>query len=161
METFYHGGAPGLKPGDLILPIAATGAETAVGLSTKSVKKAYRRDRVYLTPDFNFALFFAARYKSPNGQVYVVEPIGELEKDPHWSLLNTEGTGYSETKQCERARVISVAEISPDLFEEARALMAPATVKGDPRRSTLARSQQRAARQTFEKQQRKKRRRMR
>jgi hypothetical protein len=74
-----------------------------------------------------FALFFAAMHPSGEGVVYQVEPIGDLEVDPHWELINSEGTGYRETKQCESARVVAIVNVPDGMFAEARFLMAPTT----------------------------------
>ena len=76
-EQFYHGGPCGLALGDMVLPPSATGAKTAVHGASQGVKRKYRKDRVYVTPDPKFALFFAARHDA--GVVYEVEPIGEVE----------------------------------------------------------------------------------
>jgi hypothetical protein len=66
-------------------------------------------------------------HPSGEGVVYQVEPIGDLEVDPHWELINSEGTGYRETKQCESARVVAIVKVPDEMFAEARLLMAPAT----------------------------------
>ena len=123
---FYHGGAPGLTPGDMLLPPSVTKTKSAVGRRTRAdIKHKYRDDRVYITPDFKFALFFATMH--PTGSVYEVEPIGDIDNDPHWEFTRTEETSYKETKQCEKARVVAIVDIPDGMFAEARFLMAPAT----------------------------------
>jgi hypothetical protein len=147
---YYHGGGAGLAPGDFILPVESTGAKPAVGGSGGAAKRLYRRDRVYITPDVKFALFFAAR--KSNGKVYEVEPVRYVETDPHWALLQTEGTGYRETKQCERARVLAIEPIADYLFQDARALMSPIKPSRDYNSMQTAKKLNRRA---FEKKQRK------
>lgn len=149
-QPFYHGGAPGLAPGDLVRPSSATGARPAVHSASGTVKRKYRDDRVYITPDVKFALFFAARHAA--GVVYEVEPIGEVEDDPHWQLVHSAGTGYRATKQCGSARVVDIVTFPTGMFEEARALMVGPT-KFTP--SPSCDRQKRIARREFEKKQRK------
>jgi hypothetical protein len=49
---FYHGGKPGLLPGDLILPPSMTKSKPTVGrVASADVKAKYRDDRVFITPD--------------------------------------------------------------------------------------------------------------
>jgi hypothetical protein len=125
---YFHGGAPGLMPGELILPPSVTDSTTTVGSRARGqLKQKYRADRVFITPDLKFALFFAAMHPSGEGVVYKVEPIGELEIDPHWESIRSEGTAYRETKQCGSARVIAIVNVPDGMFAEARFLLAPTT----------------------------------
>jgi hypothetical protein len=127
---YFHGGAPGLTPGELILPAFVTHSTTAVGrLATGQLKRKYRDDRVFITPDFKFALFFAAMHPSGEGAVYRVDPIGELEIDPHWESIRSEGTSYRETKQCESALVLGIVNVPAGMFAEARSLVGPPTAE--------------------------------
>lgn len=88
---YFHGGAPGLRPGDIIEPATGT-AHLVDGCPTC---EARRRGEpldtddndptlVYVTTDRDYARIYAAGY--PRGALYVVEPIGELvdrsEHDP-------------------------------------------------------------------------------
>jgi hypothetical protein len=147
---FYHGGKPGLQPGDLILSPSVTKSKPTVGrVASADVKRKHRDDRVFITPDAKFALFFAAMHPSGEGVVYQVEPMGDLEVDPHWELINSEGTGYRETKQCES--VVATVKVPDGMFAEARLLVAPAKENKWERtqREALERKQRRAAMTTM------------
>jgi hypothetical protein len=87
---FFHGGAPGLRPGELIVPhppnivdgcaicaAKARGEQPYVpGLGTVDPLTG-RPDRVYLTSDRDYARYYASKY--PRGDLYVVEAVGEVE----------------------------------------------------------------------------------
>lgn len=83
---YFHGGVPGLKLGDRILPPSRTGVLAAAdfaadhGIETGHV----RRDRVYLTTEIGEASVFAAMHPSNRGEVYVVEPLPPVEPDPDY-----------------------------------------------------------------------------
>lgn len=100
---YWHGGAPGLKPGDVLLPPDATGASSlaeyraAVGAGGDVL----RTDRVFVATDRQVARGYAAL--KPNGALYEVRPEGVLEPDPDCLL-----PGLSW--QCERAVVVSVVD---------------------------------------------------
>ncbi|MCZ1001132.1 hypothetical protein O1M63_28760 [Streptomyces mirabilis] len=86
---YFHGGVPGLNPGDLIAPSpphVVDGCKVcearAQGLTAMVGGKAVdpptgRPDRVYITSDRDYARFYASRYWY--GDLYTVEPVGELE----------------------------------------------------------------------------------
>lgn len=99
--TYYHGGAPRLSVGDLILPSAVTGASCNADFGAE---KVCRRDRIYLTSDFQAATFFAAMHHSNHGAIYEVIPIGPVIADPDCNQpgLSLEG---------EQARVIRVFKV--------------------------------------------------
>lgn len=107
MTRYWHGGAPGLKPGDLVEPRASDDARhlvdgCAVCEARRQGKQLAEDDNnpnlVYLTTDRDYARIFAAGY--PRGGLYVVEPVGELvdrsahDPAPSWG--------------CAAARVVSV-----------------------------------------------------
>jgi len=97
---YWHGGFPGLRPGDLILPATESGAVrtlTAWGSLPGYDADHVRPDRVHLTTERASARVFAAAY--PDGALYQVEPIGETEPDPD---------APDEAIRCERARVVTV-----------------------------------------------------
>lgn len=102
MIRYFHGGIPGLKPGDLITPhppnvvdgcdicaAKAAGRQPVVeGLGVVD-PLTERTDRVYVTTDREYARFYASKY--PRGDLYVVEPVGELEPStedhfPSWTV---------------------------------------------------------------------------
>lgn len=91
---YWHGGAPDLRPGDLIEPRAHDDTRHLVdGCPICEARhNGEQRDdddndptRVYVTTDREYARLYAAGY--PNGALYQVEPIGEMvdrtgEHDP-------------------------------------------------------------------------------
>lgn len=102
MERLFHGGIPGHKPGDLITPhppnvvdgcdicaAKAAGRQPVVeGLGVVD-PITERPDRVYVTTDREYARFYASKY--PLGDLYTVEPVGELEPStedhfPSWTV---------------------------------------------------------------------------
>jgi hypothetical protein len=100
--NYYHGGFPGLRIGELVLPPAITGAASTASFGADRV---CRRDRVYVTTEMSAAVLFAAGHPSTRGVVYEVEPIGQLEHDPDCML-------YGMSFQCEKARVLRVIQLS-------------------------------------------------
>ncbi len=153
VETYYHGGPPGLAPGDFILPASETGLKNTNGQNSKGVLRAkYRSDRVFITPDLKFAMFFAGMHSSGAGVVYRVEPVGDVETDPHWGHIDKGRADYGETKQCERARIVEIPDIPADLLDSVRGLMKP--VPTPVRHETTSQTQKRIDRKAFEKSQR-------
>jgi hypothetical protein len=91
--AYWHGGAPGLRVGDVIKPRSVD--ETAPLLDGCPVCEARKAGQqldeddndpglVYVTTDRDYARIYAAGY--PRGALYRVEPIGALvdrsENDP-------------------------------------------------------------------------------
>ena len=112
-SRWYHGGANGLRPDELLLPPTVIGVKSqalevrALRLSTDfnpdlqvallvHLKRIYQPDRVYVTSDLQAARWYA----QDGGSVYEVEPIGDLRLD------RGEPSGYT----VEAARVIFVVE---------------------------------------------------
>jgi hypothetical protein len=80
---YFHGGFPGLRPGDQLLPPDRTGTErTLSGIAAELGGPAHacRTDVVYVTTLRDAARVYAAFY--PDGALYQVQPQGELEPDP-------------------------------------------------------------------------------
>jgi hypothetical protein len=87
---YFHGGIPGLRPGQLITPhppnvvdgckvcaAKAAGQQPVVeGLGVVD-PLTERPDRVYVTTDRDYARFSASKF--PRGDLYVVEPVGDIE----------------------------------------------------------------------------------
>lgn len=85
----YHGGVAGLRVGDTITPQVGqrrhvAGCPTcdarqgnATGTGTAIDPAPHRPDRVYLTPDRAYARYYASL--TGRGDLYVVEPLGDLE----------------------------------------------------------------------------------
>ncbi len=107
MTLYYHGGVAGLRVGDELRPPCETDApsihdETAAAFPGQP--NPHRNDRVYVTTSHEVAFMYAyallSRGDNPpdRGAVYLVDPVGELERDP-------DQPGF----QCERAIVRAVA----------------------------------------------------
>lgn len=86
---YFHGGAPGLRPGDLIEPQPlGEGKHLVDGCPTCEARKAGQQleaddldpSLIYVTTDREYARLYAAGY--PRGALYVVDPIGELTPSP-------------------------------------------------------------------------------
>lgn len=105
MTTYYHGGVPGLSAGDLLLPPAETGERSQADLGNGKC----RRDRVYLTTVPVVASMMAAAWRidtaDVSGDVYEVEPLGEVEPDPDYS------GPAGESVQVPRALVIRLVKM--------------------------------------------------
>lgn len=104
MPTYFHGGYPGLKPGDLLLPPDTTGTEhrlSAIAAEHNGPAHSTRTDIVYVTTGRDVARAFAAFY--PDGALYRVEPAGALEPDPDCDLPDL-------SWQCAAARVAAVVD---------------------------------------------------
>ncbi|MFD5788649.1 hypothetical protein ACFWH1_18750 [Streptomyces sp. NPDC127037] len=90
LPRLFHGGVPGLNPGDLIEP---GGHRTVAGCPVCEARAAgenyavpglgvidpptQRPDRVYVTADRNYGRFYASL--AYRGDLYVVEPVGDVE----------------------------------------------------------------------------------
>lgn len=109
--TYWHGGRPGRKRGEFLLPPQITGAPSSSDFGAAAV---HRRDRVYITTDKAAALLFAAGW--PDGVVYECEPIGAIEPDPD---CNAPGMAF----QCERARIVQCLKPSSEAIQMARAAL--------------------------------------
>jgi hypothetical protein len=86
---YWHGGKPGLRPGDTIEPQPLGSGEHLVdGCPTCEARKRGQQlpednldpSKVYVTTDREYARIYAAGY--PHGALYRVEPMGELEPSP-------------------------------------------------------------------------------
>jgi hypothetical protein len=108
---YFHGGVPGLAPGGLLLPPAVTGAARTLTADVLALGGVARRDRVYVTTGREVARVYAAFY--PDGALYEVEPVGELEVDVDCLVA---GVSY----ECPEARVVRV--VDPAVLHRARSL---------------------------------------
>lgn len=94
----WHGGAPGLRVGDLLLPgnsrrihegcafcAARENGGTVAGIDPPSAKRA-----VYVTSDKGYARYYASLWGY--GDLYIVEPVGPAEVSPedHFPSWTTE-----------------------------------------------------------------------
>jgi hypothetical protein len=81
--SYFHGGVPGLKVGDSILPPDQTGTDhtlSAYSAELDGGPHTTRRDVVYLTTDRQVARAYAAGY--PDGALYQVMPYSPVDPDP-------------------------------------------------------------------------------
>jgi hypothetical protein len=97
VTRYFHGGKPGLDPGDVLVPgppnfldDCPICQEVKAGRSTPFEQPTGSPDRLYITSDKEYARFYASKY--PRGSLYVVEPLGELEPStedrfPTWKVL--------------------------------------------------------------------------
>jgi hypothetical protein len=107
MTRYWHGGAPDLKPGDLLEPRPAEDTRHLhKGCPTCEARRAGNQladddndpNMVYVTTDRDYARIYAAGY--PRGALYVVEPVGEL--------VDRSGHDPAPSWGCAAARVKSV-----------------------------------------------------
>ncbi|GGS81773.1 hypothetical protein [Streptomyces griseoviridis] len=101
---YFHGGFPGMEPGDRILPPDVTGTERRLSSYAAVLggpAYAARTDVVYLTTDRQVAKAYAAFY--PDGALYEVLPEDTVEADPD---CRTPGLSI----QCPAALVVAVTD---------------------------------------------------
>ncbi len=83
---YWHGGIPGLRPGDRILPPDVTGTTHSLLAYKADYEREtgetspQRSDRVYVTVDREDGRMFAACY--PRGALYRVQPEEPVEPNP-------------------------------------------------------------------------------
>lgn len=92
---YFHGGAPGIGVGQVILPRKAMPAWRSVRLVYNGVSAEQLGDHgetVSITTEFAIAEAYAGEYRTPAdkrvpGQVYEVDPLSVTEQDPdfEWS----------------------------------------------------------------------------
>ncbi len=86
---YFHGGAPGLKPGQQLLPHPPNYLDGCPICEARRTGAAFtidgrpidpptgRPDRVYITTDRDYARWYASRYG--RGDLYTVQPVGGME----------------------------------------------------------------------------------
>lgn len=83
MTRYFHGGVPGLKFGDRLLPPAVTGTDRTLSRYAHGLgasREHVRTDRLYVTTGRDIARVYAAFY--PDGALYEVLPVGDMTADP-------------------------------------------------------------------------------
>ena len=108
MMRYFHGGRPGLAPGETIRSAAATGVPSV----SDAAGDAYRKDRVYITTSEREARDYAGLFVPPSpssladlgGAVYEVEPLGPVEPDRDYK--SQPGVSWETTE----ARVLRVVD---------------------------------------------------
>lgn len=107
--SYFHGGPPGLKPGDMITPREPGDTshlvdDCPVCEARKSGQPLESDDNnpelVYVTTERDYARLYAAGY--PRGGLYRVEPIGELVDRAEHDPVPSWG--------CQSARVVAVID---------------------------------------------------
>src|SRR5690554_5083095 len=109
----WHGGAPGMNVGDVLLPPDETGfawTSLAVNEDVGLANPNYRTDRVYATGDRELAQAFAAYWtREPNrkggGWLYTVEFDDDL-LEPDADFPSLPGLSY----QAPRGRIVGVVQ---------------------------------------------------
>lgn len=98
---WFHGGAPGIKPGQLITPQPHDPGWKRDDCPTceSGVDDSHAPDRVFVTSSREYARMYASRYGK--GDLYVVEPLGVMEPSDNDRFM-------APSWSCERARVVSV-----------------------------------------------------
>lgn len=107
--TYFHGGVPGLYPGDVLRPPAVTGVESQADFGNPLTD----RGRVYATTDLRYAGIMAGTYRVGRGvvgDVYEVELLGPVEPDPDWG---GEPGGSVATTHLLIVRVVPVRQWHP------------------------------------------------
>jgi hypothetical protein len=90
---YWHGGKGGMKRGQFVLPPKTTGYKSTAECGNYMCNPSV----VYVTTEYTAAAMYAAAI--PNGDIYEVEPIGELTHDPD---CDTQGLSFS----CDRAKIL-------------------------------------------------------
>lgn len=101
---YFHGGKPGLRPGEYVVPSPPHYVDGCAICEAKKQGRDvpydpanHRPDQVFVTIDREYARFYAS--KLPRGDLYVVDPEGELVESSE---------DHFPTWSCPRARVVSV-----------------------------------------------------
>lgn len=102
--TYFHGGVPGLQPGDELLPPDRTGTDRRLSSYVAALggpAHAQRTDLVYLTTNRQVARAYAAFY--PDGALYQVMPARPVDADPDCSMPDL-------SYQCPMGIVVAVVD---------------------------------------------------
>lgn len=124
---YYHGGQPDLQIGDYILPAAEAGTvqqdliERCENLDADYI---YDTTVAYVTADPDFALLYAVGHRSGRGELYEVEPEGNVTRD-----LDTMSVGSLAVDdfayRCDRARIVRKIKIAAPLRQRIRGNLKP------------------------------------
>lgn len=98
---YFHGGVKNLKRGDYVsAPLITFNARHAPYISDADKAEGHcKNDKVYVTTDLNAARAYASSY--PFGDVYEVEPLGNISADPDAPDVSL---------MCDAAKVISIVQ---------------------------------------------------
>ena len=108
-RRYFHGGKPGLKVGDKILPPTVTG--------TEQTHPGRRLDRAFVGDQRQLARLFAIMWtlnpaRPGDGQIYEVQPSGPLVVDKSLGTMRA-GLWQATSWECESATVTAVCESLP------------------------------------------------
>lgn len=109
----YHGGPPGLRIGQKILPAYETGAKSTAQFGAHGVCDP---KKVYVTPLPQAAAMFASMHPSGDGRVYKVRTHGEVLHDPDCS---ERGLSYT----CDAATIIGRVKVKRKALKRIRDTM--------------------------------------
>lgn len=98
MNGLYHGGAPGFRVGDLILPHETKHIDDCPTCAARADEN-HAPDRVFATPVRIYGKFYASKWVG--GSLYLVAPEGDCERSVADSI---------ETYQAPALRVLRVSE---------------------------------------------------
>ncbi len=133
----YHGGVPGLVPGQALYPPSLTGHRSCAEFEAEHC----RSDRVYLTMDQADAVVYAALAPlGGGGDVYEVAPLGALESDPPGGLCTSSYSAPAATVVAVVRRGVSLDEAAASIAAfmlELAAANAAAVSRIGPLRSSL------------------------
>lgn len=117
MSFYYHGGVPGLRPGDLIEPghdrkthdgcpwcEARANGEAHHGIDGPS----QRPDRVYATTHRLYAKHYASLYG--RGDLYRVEPVGDVETSTEDTIHTVTAPAFRIVAVLDRAVLLTMSE---------------------------------------------------
>lgn len=100
MSRLFHGGMPGLKVGDLVVPQESPGwHRDDCSWCRSGADDSRHPETIYVTTEREYARYYASRFGK--GWLYVVEPVGDVER-------STEDG--PETYRCASALVRSIYE---------------------------------------------------
>lgn len=111
----FHGGAPGLRPGDLIEPghgrkvhDGCTWCAARAELPPERDGLPALPDRVYLTPLRWYARYYASLYG--RGDLYQVEPLGDLDRSTEDNVESWTAPSARVIAAVDRAVLLTPAE---------------------------------------------------
>lgn len=103
---WFHGGAPGLTAGDMLVPARELSRLPATYAYAREYAELAGGQHVYIVRDARVARAYAGKFPGGpgGGAVYRVEPIGPVEIDPDYVHVP------KVFGRCGRARVLEVVE---------------------------------------------------
>ncbi|MFF4385562.1 hypothetical protein ACFY0G_02030 [Streptomyces sp. NPDC001552] len=146
---YFHGGVPGLRPGDLLEPHPPAVLDGCPICEAKAAgRQPYvegvgivdplpeRPDRVYITTDRDYARYYASLYAG-RGDLYVVEPVGAVDPStedrfPTWAAeaarvrsVYDRAVQLTPAQRRSLLRRWTVADFTVDPADERRSLLRP------------------------------------